>query len=142
MLAIEGEGVGRISQEPKSVREAKNLLVKIGYTFKDIGCAGVDFLACPKDGSPPLKVHCASRVSVYRYRESVGIVHMCFPVEKDGHPTRWYLIPHDKLLEVAVEQSDWLDTRSWKVEGYYNSGNPSECLLDAISNYEIPNSRE
>ena len=130
------------SQEADSVREAKRVLTNIGYTFEDIGCAGIDFLACSKDGIPPLQVQCAPRVSIYRYRESVGQVHMCFPVKKEGHPTRWYLIPHDKLLEVVRDQTTWLDTRSWKVEGNYHSRNPSKCLLEGISKYELPNSRE
>ena len=91
---------------------------------------GADFLAYHKDGDRTLKVQLKGRLSIYRKYEGKDLW-MCFP-----HEGSWYLIPHDKLVEIVGERTTWLDTSSWK-SGGYSSANPSRRLIDAIADFEL-----
>ena len=95
---------------------------------------GADFLAYHKDQDQTLKVQLKARLSIYRKYEGKDIW-MCFPVN-NVTGRRWYLILHDKLVEIVGERTSWLDTPSWK-NGGYSSANPSKQLLDGIADFEI-----
>ena len=95
---------------------------------------GADFLAYHKDEINPLKVQLTSRLSIYRKYEGKDIW-MCFPVSK-ASGRRWYLIPHDRLVEIVGERTPWLETLSWR-SGAYSSAKPSRHLIDGITDFEI-----
>ena len=44
----------------------------------------------------------------------------------------WCLVPHDKLVEVIGETTNWLNTSSWQEHGSYSSANPSPRLLQQL----------
>ena len=92
---------------------------------------GADFLAYHKDGDRTLKVQLKSRLSIYRKYEGKDLW-VCFP-----HSGSWYLILHDKLVEIVRERTNWLDTYSWEVRGIYHSANPSQRLIEGIAEYEL-----
>ena len=121
---------------PKS-QEAKEILAKNGFSLMDSDAKGVDFLA-----NKPIRVQNRTRLGVHK--RNVGKdLHMCFPVSKDGCPTRWFLVPHDELVEIVDRNTNWRqyeclrDSRSWKEHREYTTGNPSEDLLCALSKYEL-----
>lgn len=91
---------------------------------------GADFLAYQKDGDQTLKVQLKSRLSIYRKYQGKDLW-MCFPLRES-----WYLIPHDRLVEIVGERTGWLDTSSWQSSGY-SSANPSRRLIDAIADFEL-----
>ena len=49
----------------------------------------------------------------------------------------WYLVPHDKLVELAGQTTNWLNTSSWQDTGLYYSTNPSPTLLEQLRPYAI-----
>jgi len=49
---------------------------------------------------------------------------MAFP-----HSGFWYLIPHDLLIEIAGENTDWLKRSSWLVKAGYSSVSVNPALL-------------
>ena len=61
---------------------------------------------------------------------------MCFPA-RNATTQRWYLVPHDKLIEIAGEHTPWLESDSWMQGGQYSSARPSIRLLEALSSFEI-----
>lgn len=91
---------------------------------------GADFLAYHKDGDRTLKVQLKSRLSIYEKYEGKDLW-MCFPNEGS-----WYLIPHDRLVEIVGQHTQWLSSPSWE-SGGYSSGSPSRLLLQAISEFRL-----
>ena len=91
---------------------------------------GADFLAYHKDGDRTLKVQLKGRLSIYQKYEGKDLW-MCFP-----HEGSWYLIPHDRLIEIAGERTPWLNSMSWN-SGGYSSGRPPRRLLEAISEFRL-----
>jgi hypothetical protein len=92
---------------------------------------GADFLAYHKDGSSTLKVQLKSRVSIAKkyMRKSL---HVAFPVGR-----AWYLIKHDKLVDLVGRHTPWLNSSSWRDRGGYSSGKPNEKLLAALVRFKL-----
>ena len=91
---------------------------------------GADFLAYHKDGDRTLRVQLKGRISIYKKYEGKDLW-ICFPNEGS-----WYLIPHDRLVEIVGDRTPWLNTNSWKNGGYSRPRIPL-YLLDAISEYRL-----
>ena len=90
-----------------------------------------DFLAYNKDEDQTLKVQLKSRVTIdQKYRDKE--LWIAFPI--DGI---WYLIPHDELVKIADETTPWLSTKSWREDGFYHSGNPSQQMRRRLGLYAI-----
>ncbi|MDQ2070656.1 hypothetical protein [Natronospira bacteriovora] len=87
---------------------------------------GADFLAYHKDGKETLKVQLKSRVSVYQKYLGKEL-YLAFPVDDT-----WYLIEHDKLVELVRENTNWLETESWCERGGYSAARPNRALFDAL----------
>ncbi len=96
---------------------------------------GADFLAYHKDGTNTLKVQLKSRAMISRKYQGKDIW-MCFPA-RNATNQRWYLVPHDKLMEIAGEHTPWLESDSWMRGGQYSSDRPSLRLLQALVPFEI-----
>ena len=92
---------------------------------------GADFLAHNFDGKTTLRVQLKARLTIDR--KYVGQdLWMNFP-----SAGTWYLVPHDKLVEVIRETTNWLNTTSWQENGLYSSANPSLRLLQHLSPFAL-----
>ena len=49
----------------------------------------------------------------------------------------WYLVPHDHLVELIGQTTNWLNTSSWQDNGGYSSTNPAPALLEQLRPYAI-----
>ena len=90
---------------------------------------GADFLAYHKDGTTTLKVQLKSRVGIHKKYQGKDL-YLAFPTGG-----RWHLLPHDTLVQIAKETTNWLQTRSWLAEGEYNAGEPPQQMLSRLSQY-------
>ena len=92
---------------------------------------GADFLALHKDGKLTLKVQLKARATIdskYIDRD----LYIAFPENEV-----WYIVPHDQLIRIVGETTDWLNTKSWTQYGSYSSANPSQELLKSLSDYAL-----
>ena len=92
---------------------------------------GADFLAYHKDRSTTLRVQLKGRATICQKYLNKNL-YLTFP--SGG---RWYLIPHDDLVRIAGETTQWLHSQSWIDGGEYNSANPSRRMLDRLSGYAL-----
>ena len=92
---------------------------------------GADFLAHHFDGTTTLKVQLKARLTIDRKYEGQDLW-MNFPCQGT-----WYLVPHDKLVELVGQNTNWLNTSSWQDNGLYNSTNPSPVLLERLLPYAL-----
>ncbi len=92
---------------------------------------GADFLAYHKDGTTTLKVQLKSRVGIHKKYQGKDL-YLAFPTGG-----RWHLLPHDTLVQIAKETTNWLQTRSWLAEGEYNAGEPPQQMLSRLSQYYL-----
>ena len=96
---------------------------------------GADFLAHHFDGNTTLRVQLKARLTIDRKYQGQDLW-MNFP--SGG---TWYLVPHDKLVEIIGEATNWLNTTSWQENGLYSSANPSPRLLERLSAFAIEEAR-
>jgi hypothetical protein len=109
---------------------------KIAATLADYGfnCIkladdwqGADFLAYHINGTTTLKIQLKSRLTIDgKYCDKD--IWMAFP-----HEGYWYLIKHDRLLEKVGQQTDWLNSVSWKDMRGYSSVSINAGLLESLS---------
>ena len=92
---------------------------------------GADFLAHHFDGKTTLRVQLKSRLTIDRKYLGQDLW-MNFP-----SAGAWYLVPHDKLVEVIGETTNWLNTSSWQENGLYSSANPSPKLLQQLHPFAV-----
>ena len=91
---------------------------------------GADFLAYHKDGTQTLRVQLKGRLTISK--KYVGKdLYLSF-----RHEGAWYLVPHDTLVEIAGQTTNWLNTPSWK-RGQYSSANPSQKTLKSLAQYKL-----
>ena len=92
---------------------------------------GADFLAHHFDGATTLKVQLKARLTIDR--KYVGQdLWMNFPCRGS-----WYLVPHDHLVGLIGQTTNWLNTSSWQDHGGYSSTNPAPGLLEQLLPYAI-----
>jgi len=108
---------------------------KIAATLADFGfnCIkladdwlGADFLAYHIDGKTTLKVQLKSRLTIDQ-KYSGNDIWVAFP-----HRGYWYLITHDRLVQKVREHTRWLDSSSWKDNGFFHSESINEALLKSL----------
>lgn len=58
-------------------------------------------------------------------------LYLAFP-----YKDRWFIVPHDKLLEIVAENNNYLRTKTWQQTGEYSIDGPSEKLINQLSDYE------
>lgn len=92
---------------------------------------GADFLAYHKDGSNTLKVQLKSRLCISKNYQGKTL-YVAFPVRAD-----WYLVEHDRLVELVGQHTPWLTSASWRENGAYSAVNPSLALLSALSESKL-----
>ena len=49
----------------------------------------------------------------------------------------WYLVPHDELVDLVGQTTNWLNTTSWQKHGGYSSASPSPALLDELRPFAL-----
>ena len=92
---------------------------------------GADFLAYHFDGATTLKVQLKARLTIDRKYAGQDLW-MNFPCKGT-----WYLVPHDTLVELVGQTTNWLNTSSWQDHGGYSSTNPAPVLLEQLRPYTI-----
>ena len=92
---------------------------------------GADFLADHFDGKTTLRVQLKARVTIDKKYVGQNLW-MNFP--SGG---TWYLVPHDKLVEVIGKTTNWLNTSSWQEHGAYSSANPSPKLIQQLRPFAV-----
>lgn len=133
---IEYENLTAREKEQYNFQKVAAILADYGFNCIKLSddWQGADFLAYRKDEDRTLKVQLKARLSIYQKYEGKDIW-MCFPVSK-ASARQWYLICHDKLVEIVGERTSWLNTPSWK-SGAYSSANPSKQLLKCLEDFKI-----
>ena len=92
---------------------------------------GADFLAYHFDGTTTLRVQLKARLTINR--KYVGRdLWMNFPCKEE-----WYLIPHDRLVELVGQTTNYLNTSSWQDYGGYSNANPARALLEQLLPYNL-----
>ena len=49
----------------------------------------------------------------------------------------WYLVPHDELVDLVGQTTNWLNTTSWQKHGGYSSASPSPALLGELRPFAL-----
>ncbi|MYC30586.1 MAG: hypothetical protein F4X65_10955 [Chloroflexi bacterium] len=95
---------------------------------------GADFLAYNKDREKTYKVQLKTRASVWKKYKNKDLW-MLFqsPVSKGP----WYMIHHDKLLELVRQNTTWLESEVWE-DGECLNRKPTKELRKALAPYIIP----
>ena len=98
--------------------------------FNCSGLRGIRFTATHESGSA-IAVELRTRAHIKSDNMYMDL-YMCFPVRGE-----WYLLPHDRLVEIAEETTSWLSTYSWIGDGEYHSENPSGLMMHRLEEYSI-----
>ena len=111
---------------------------KVSALFADYGFTtmrlsddwqGADFIAQHIDGDTFLKVQLKGRLTLDKKYLGKRLF-ICFPYEG-----RWYLYPHDELLEHLLATSNIGNTESWSVHGLYSMKIISQPVLRHLADY-------
>lgn len=127
------KGKGK-QQEIYNFQMASALFAEYGYTTIKLSddWEGADFIAIPFDGKKYLKVQLKTRWTFAKKYIGKDLL-ICFNDKKES---KWYLFPHDKLLESL--EARFKKTASWnKKNGYYHSGSISKEMKEKLLKYSI-----
>ena len=114
-------------------RRAKRALTRNG--FNPSGLIGIRFNAAREDGS---KIRVELRTRAYIKRENMHAdLHICFPIRDE-----WYLIPHDQLVKIAGQTTNWLETPSWRDRGFYHSNSLNRATLHLLEEFRLGSTGE
>ena len=119
-------------QEVYNFQKVAALLADYGFNCikLDDDWQGADFLAYHKDGSTTLKVQLKSRVTICKKYLGKDL-YLAFPAADC-----WYLVEHDKLVEIAKDTTPWLRSPSWD-RGEYSSDRPSKAMLSRLTDHAL-----
>jgi hypothetical protein len=121
------------AKETYNFQKVSAVLADYGYAtnWLNIDFESADFIATHFDGYNILKVQLKGRFSIYK--KYIGKdIYICFPYKKS-----FYMIPHDKMVEIVEKKTIWLDSSSWKENGFYHSHRPSRELVEEIEKYKL-----
>jgi hypothetical protein len=93
---------------------------------------GADFLACHINGAT-LKVQLKGRITIDKKYEDKNL-YIAFPSNHSRE--EWYLIKHDKLVELIKKEGKWTRTTSWK-KGSYSAGKVSKSMIKNLEKYKL-----
>ena len=109
-------------------RRAKRALTRNG--FNPSGLIGIRFNAAREDGS---RIRVELRTRAYIKRENMHAdLHICFPIRDE-----WHLIPHDQLVKIAGQTTNWLETPSWRDRGFYHSNSLNRATLHLLEEFRL-----
>lgn len=120
-------------QEQFNFQKVSAVLADYGFRTIALGddWQGADFIAHHIDGETFLKVQLKGRLSVDRKYEGKNLW-VCF---RDGN--KWYLYPHDELLQDILAHTNVGNTESWAQKGIYNWPSLSLDLRKMLTQYEL-----
>ncbi|WP_439287962.1 hypothetical protein [Lonepinella sp. BR2904] len=95
---------------------------------------GADFLAYHKDHGETLRVQLKSRLTIdKKYKDKE--IYIAFPnTNRDGNRD-WYLISHDKLLQLIENEFPYTKSVSWIDKGIYYPAKISKKMENLIEPY-------
>ena len=120
-------------QEIFNFQKVAGLLADFGFNCIKLAddWHGADFLAYYKDGKDTLKVQLKGRLTIDKKYIGKELL-MAFPVNDS-----WYLVEHDRLVEIVSKTTNWLNSDSWLVHGGYSSKSPNKTLLAGLANAKL-----
>jgi hypothetical protein len=122
-------------QEIFNFQKVAGLLADYGFNCikLDDDWQGADFLAYHIDKKRTLKVQLKSRLHIaWKYRRDKSLF-VAFPIKSN-----WYLIKHEKLVELVGKHTKHLKTKSWeRPDGSYHNRNPNQQLIAAIAKWKL-----
>lgn len=120
-------------QEIFNFQKIAGVLADYGFNYikLDDDWQGADFLAYHKDGIDTLKVQLKGRLTIDGKYVEKGL-HIAFPLFGG-----WCLIEHDRLVGIVQQETNWLNTESWKLKKHYHPGKPSKKILEALRPYTL-----
>lgn len=121
-----------------NVSEAAKALSAAGYTClpSPTQLRGVDLVARSDEGTASINVRCPGRLDIRKAQVGTDI-NIAFP-DQDGI---WYLVPHDELVNIAGQNTPWLESPSWQEAGWYSSASLSRRLRAAMEQYALSYTR-
>ena len=107
---INPDGLNGRQKEIYNFQKSAALLADYGFNCIKLtdDWQGADFLAHHFDGATTLKVQLKARLTIDRKYTGQDLW-MNFPCKGT-----WYLVPHDHLVELVGQTTNWLNTSSWK----------------------------
>ena len=130
---IEYKKLNAKQQEIYNFQKIAAVLADYGFNCMKLSddWQGVDFIAYHKDGNETLKVQLKGRVNIDKKYLGKGL-YVAFPA--NGF---WYLVEHDRLVEIFGKTTNWLNTPSWIQNEHYHSAAPRRELLEQLSKYRL-----
>lgn len=125
-------------QEAYNFQKISSLLADFGYSTIRLSddWNGADFIAQHHDGNVFLKVQLKGRLSFSKkYKDKELMV--CFRVGE-----KWFLYPHDELLEKVTGEGLMVGTKSWDEHGAYDFPRLSKRLKILLEPYRVPSTHE
>jgi hypothetical protein len=120
-------------QEISNFQKVAAILADYGFNCIKLAddWQGADFLAYHIDGNNTLRVQLKARLSIDRKYVGKNL-YMAFPSNNS-----WYLVEHDRLVDLVSEHANWLNTTSWVDKGIYSSKAPNRLLLAALEDFRL-----
>ena len=128
---VEYRNLNSRAKENFNAAKLASLMADYGYNCLRLSddYNGADLIAL-REGEDAMHVQLKSRLTLSKQYEDKGL-YMAFPVGDD-----WYILPHDKLVEIASEHG-YLDTPSWQDGGSYSTAKPSAALMQLLREYKL-----
>ena len=121
------------AQESYNFHKLSAILADYGFSsnWLNVDFESADFIATHFNGIDIIKVQLKGRLTIDK--KYIGKeIHIAFPYEN-----QFYMIPHDHLIEVIQNATQWLNSKSWTENGAYSTGNPSKELLSIIEDFKL-----
>ena len=130
---IEYKKLNSKQQENYNFHKIASRLADYGYNsiLLSDDWEGADFIACHINGKDFLKVQLKGRMVVDKKYLGKDIFIAC------RYNDKWYLYPHDKILNALFEQDLIKDTKSWEEKGNYSWPRLTKTIESLISVYKI-----
>ncbi|MDI9336149.1 MAG: hypothetical protein QM520_03870 [Gammaproteobacteria bacterium] len=116
-------------QEIFNFQKISGILADYGYNCIKLAddWQGADFIAYHKNHSDTLRVQLKSRLTIDK--KYIGKeLYMAFPLKNES----WYLIEHDIFIKKVDLHTNWLNTKSWVINGCYTSSSANKTLRQAL----------
>jgi hypothetical protein len=124
-------------KESYNLQKVSAVLADLGFVTIRVTSdwGGADFIAQHKDGEF-LKVQLKSRLT-FSNKYSKQHLFICFG---ERSPERWYLYPHDEMLELNLNHG-CIGRPFWNEHGSYSSSTPSILQRKLLDPYELKRGR-
>ena len=131
---VEYSDLSNKQREIYNFQKAAAVLVDYGFNCikLDDDWESADFLAYHKDGDQMIKVQLKGKGVSINKKYLDKDLYMCFELDS----TR-YLIPHDELISIADECTNWLNTKSWIDKGTYFARTPPRSLRHRLKFFAL-----